>query len=110
MQPKSIVMKSPNSSFRSPGDAVRQARVRAGDDDRVERGALRAVLVEAVEQLGLELLLRHTRLNDLAEFGERLVGDGLRLAHQLDLPRLLRRAEGVDLRLHRTSTACSASL
>ena len=59
------------------------------------------MLVEAVEQLGLELLFRHARLNDLAELGERLVGDGLGLAHQLDLPRFLRRAEGVDLRLHR---------
>ena len=59
------------------------------------------MLVEPVEQLGFKLLLGHTRTDDLAQLSKRLVGDGLRLAHQLHFPRLLRGAERINLGLHR---------
>ena len=83
------------------GNAVRHAGVRAGNDDRLEGQALAAVLIQAVDQLRRDLFFRHAGLDDLAHLAERRVGDLLRLAHQLQLPRLLARAEGADLLLIR---------
>ena len=90
------------------GDAVRHTGVRAGDDDRVEGQPLRAVFVQAVDQLGAKLLLRHALMDAGADLGEGAVGDVLRLLHTLQLPGLLAVAEDVDLLLDRNEFGVEA--
>ena len=77
--------------------AVRQAGVRAGDGDGVEGRALGAELVQPVDELGAQLLLRHARADNVEQVLKRAVGDLLRLFHVFDLPRLLGLPRGVDL-------------
>ena len=74
-----------------------QAGVGAGDHDGIKGQARCTVLVQAVDQLRLQLQLGHAHLDAADDLGECLVGDGLGLAHQLQLPVLLDAAEAVDL-------------
>ena len=79
-----------------PGDAVGQAGIGAGYHNGVKGQTGAAVLVHAVDQLRLKLQLGHAGLDAGDDLGKGSVGDGLRLAHQLQLPVLLGGAEGVD--------------
>ena len=81
------------------GDAVGHGGVGAADNDGGEGQALGAQLVEAVDQLRGQLLLGHADLDPLADLGEGTVGDGLGLAHTLQLVLLLDDPEGVQVRL-----------
>lgn len=96
-----MVTKSPSCRTRLPATPCGHARVRSGDDDRVKGQALCAVLIQAVDQLGLELLLGHAGVDASADLGEGAIRDLLRLAHAGKLPVLLAGAEGVDLLLQR---------
>ena len=79
-----------------PGDAVGQAGIGAGYHNGVKGQTGAAVLVHAVDQLRLKLQLGHAGLDAGDDLGKGSVGDGLRLAHQLQLPVLLGGAESVD--------------
>ena len=78
------------------GDAVGQAGIGAGYHNGVKGQTGAAVLVHAVDQLRLKLQLGHAGLDAGDDLGKGSVGDGLRLAHQLQLPVFLGAAEGVD--------------
>ena len=78
------------------GDAMGQAGIGAGYHNGVKGQTGAAVLVHAVDQLRLKLQLGHAGLDAGDDLGKGSVGDGLRLAHQLQLPVLLGAAESVD--------------
>ena len=71
----------------------------AGDHDGIKGQTVGAILVQAVDQLGAQLLLGHANLNPLQHLGERGVGNLLGLLHNLNLPGLLDATEGVDFAL-----------
>ena len=79
------------------GNAVRQAGVGAGNHDGIKSQSGAAVLVHTVDQFRLELQLGHAGLDPGQNLGECLVGDGLGLQHQIQLPGFLGTAETVDL-------------
>ena len=81
--------------------AVRHARIGAGDDDGVKGQSVGSVFIESVNKLRAQVLFGHARADDLLKLRERKVRDLLRLAHELNFPRLLGCAEGIDLLLHR---------
>ena len=81
--------------------AVGHARIGAGDDDGVKGQAVGPIFIEPVDKLCAQVLFCHACADDLLKLRERKVRDLLRLAHELNFPRLLGCAEGIDLLLHR---------
>ena len=79
---------------------VRVGAVRARGDDGVERQGVRAVHEHVVLELGANLLLRETRLDEAADVVEGGVGRGLRVTHKLDLLGVLDLAQVADVPVH----------
>ena len=79
---------------------MRIGGVGAGCDDGAEGQVVRAVIEHKGLELGTELLLRVAGTDELAHMGECGVGDGLRVAHELDLLGVLDGAHELEVAVH----------
>ncbi len=82
------------------GNGVRVGGVGAGCDDGAEGQVVCAVIEHKGLELGAELLLREAGTDELAHMGECGVGDGLRVAHELDLLGVLDGAHELEIAVH----------
>ena len=82
------------------GDGVRVRGV--GTEATMESKAkgIRTVAEHEALELGADLLLGKAGANELAHMGERGIGDGLRMAHELDLLGILDSAHELDVAVH----------
>ena len=90
------------SSFNHPvcSNPVGQAGIGAGHHNGVKGQPLSAAGIQAVNELRLNLLFRHTGVDSLKDLGKGLVRNVLSLLHPLQLPGLLNASEAVDFSVH----------